>query len=149
VTVFMLSRVSRRVIPSALGLVLVVAGVGSTSAATESARAAQQQQQQAEGPPPPSQRFKSRPDLKPPPVKVLTAAHGTAPGLVFLGPKMKVVQAGPMIVDNRGQVVWFHPLDTFGVSDVKVQHYHGKPVITWWRGRAPMGPASPRPWHWG
>ena len=140
-TVFMLSRVSRRVIPSALGLVLVVAGVGSTSSATESARAAQQQQQ-AEGPPPPSQRFKSRPDLKPPPVKVLTAAHGTAPGLVFLGPKMKVVQAGPMIVDNRGQVVWFHPLDTFGVSDVKVQHYHGKPVITWWRGRAPMGVGS-------
>jgi hypothetical protein len=140
----MLPGVSRRVLSIALvGLVLVAAGCGSNSSAEQTTTQAAAQQQQAEGPPPPTQTFKSRPDLKPPPLKVLTAAHGTAPGYVFIGPKMKVVQAGPMIVDNRGQVVWFKPLlDTKGISDVKVQHYHGKPVITWWRGRAPMGVGS-------
>jgi Arylsulfotransferase (ASST) len=133
--------VSGRVIPSALvGLVLVAAGCGSDSSATPTTT--QAARQQAEGPPPPTQHFKSRPDLRPPPVKVLTAAHSTAPGYVFLAPKMKVDQAGPMILDNRGQVVWFNPLNTHGVSDVKVQRYRGKPVITWWRGRAPMGVGS-------
>lgn len=94
------------------------------------------------GPPPPTQHFVSRPDLQPPPVKVFTRAHGTAPGLIFFAPKMKVVQAGPEIMDNTGQVVWFHSLDTHGVSDFRMQHYHGRPVLTWWRGQAPMGVGS-------
>ncbi len=86
--------------------------------------------------PPPSQHFRSRPDLKPPMVQIRTPAKGTAPGYVFLAPKMVVVQAGPMIMDNRGQVVWFHPLKlTKGVTDFRAQRYRGKPVLTWWRGR--------------
>ena len=93
---------------------------------------------EAKGPPPPTQSYKSRPDLKPPPVEVLTSST-TAPGHIFFAPKTKVVQAGPMILDNSGQTVWFHPLKTKGVSDFKVQTYHGEPVLTWWRGRAPMG----------
>ena len=41
-----------------------------------------------------------------------------------------------MIMDNRGQLVWFHPLKlTKGVTDFRTQRYHGKPVLTWWRGR--------------
>lgn len=94
--------------------------------------------QKVEEPPPPTQHFRSRPDLKPPPVKVLTAKSRER-GYVFLAPKMKVVQAGPMILDSRGRVVWFHPLATHGVADFRVQRYHGKPVLTWWRGRVPMG----------
>jgi hypothetical protein len=90
------------------------------------------------GPPPPTQQFHSRPDLKPPPVEVLTS-RSSSPGYVFIAPKMKVVQAGPMILDRNGHVVWFHPLSTHGVSDFRVQRYHGRPVLTWWRGRAPMG----------
>ena len=39
-----------------------------------------------------------------------------------------------MIMDNRGEVVWFKPLNTRGVTDFRVQHYLGKPVLTWWRG---------------
>jgi hypothetical protein len=118
-------------------LVLVAAGCGSSPKAAKKAAAPK-----PKGAPPATQHFKSRPDLKPPPVRVLTAARSTAPGYIFLGPKMKVLQAGPMILDNRGQIVWFNPLDTKGVSDVKVQHYRGKPVITWWRGQAPMGVGS-------
>ena len=89
------------------------------------------------GPPPgPTQHFRSRPDLHPPVVKIETAAHGTAPGYIFLAPKMAVAQAGPMIMDNRGQLVWFHPLKlTKGVTDFRAQRYKGKPVLTWWRGR--------------
>lgn len=91
---------------------------------------------QPEPKPGPTQHFRSRPDLKPPVMQIKTAAHGTAPGYIFLAPKMAVVQAGPMIMDNAGQVVWFHPLKlTKGVTDFRVQRYKGKPVLTWWRGR--------------
>jgi hypothetical protein len=85
--------------------------------------------------PPPSRTYHSRPDLKPPLVRIRTVAHNTAPGYLFLAPKMVVAQAGPMIMDNRGEVVWFKPLNTKGVTDFRVQHYRGKPVLTWWRGR--------------
>jgi Arylsulfotransferase (ASST) len=91
------------------------------------------------GPPPPYQHFVSRPDLKPPQVRVLVAAHDTAPGFVFIAPKKHVAQAGPLILDNRGRVVWFHPLDTRGVTDFRIQRYRGEPVLTWWRGRATHG----------
>ena len=133
----MLPRVIRAVVPSMVVAIAVLAAACDESKETKKAAA-----KKPKGPPPPTQHFRSRPDLKPPPVRVLTPARSTAPGYIFLGPKMKVVQAGPMILDNRGQVVWFKPLDTHGVADVKVQRYHGKPVITWWRGRAPMGVGS-------
>jgi len=84
----------------------------------------------------PTQHFRSRPDLRPPIVKILTPARGTAPGYIFLAPKMAVAQAGPMIMDDHGRLVWFHPLKlTKGVTDFRAQRYRGKPVLTWWRGR--------------
>jgi len=111
-------------------LVLVLAGCNDDK---KSSSAAEQK-----GPPPPTQHFRSRPDLKPPPVDVVTSRSPSA-GYVFIAPKMKVAQAGPMILDNAGNVVWFNPLDTDGVADFRVQTYHGRPVLTWWRGHAPMG----------
>jgi hypothetical protein len=86
-------------------------------------------------PPPPYQHFRSRPDLKPPPVEILTPPHGTARGYIFIAPKKNVAQAGPMILDDLGRLVWFRPLDTRGVTDFRVQTYRGRPVLTWWRGR--------------
>jgi Arylsulfotransferase (ASST) len=130
----MLRRVTRRLAPIVVLAACVLAGCGHSKAAQEAQRGSRAA--------PPTQHFHSRPDLKPPPVKVVTAARGTAPGYVFLAPKMKVVQAGPMILDNAGNVVWFHPLDTHGVSDFRVQRYEGNPVLTWWRGKAPMGVGS-------
>ncbi|HYY02506.1 MAG TPA: arylsulfotransferase family protein [Gaiellaceae bacterium] len=79
--------------------------------------------------------FISRPDLRPPPVRVLKQARSTGHGFVFIAPKGKVAQAGPLIVDDAGHVVWFRPLDTRGVTDFRVQHYRGRPVLTWWRGK--------------
>jgi hypothetical protein len=88
---------------------------------------------------PPSQHFRSRPDLRPPVVTVTTRASGADEGYVFLAPKRGVAQAGPMIVDAAGRLVWFRPLDTKGVSDFRVQSYGGRPVLTWWRGSAVKG----------
>ncbi len=82
------------------------------------------------------QSFHSRPDLHPPVIHVTTPARGTSPGYVFIAPKHDVLQAGPMIVDNSGQVVWFRALDTMAVADFRVQTYQGKPVLTYWRGQA-------------
>jgi Arylsulfotransferase (ASST) len=93
----------------------------------------------AASPEPPAQRFHSRPDLKPPIVTVNTPARGTTDGYVLLAPKRAVAQAGPMILDDRGEVVWFRPLETMAVADFRAQRYGGRPVLTWWRGRAPRG----------
>ena len=89
--------------------------------------------------PPPAQRFVSRPDLRPPLVEITQAARDTSSGYVFLAPKRKVAQAGPMILDEDGELVWFEPLDTEGVTDFRAQVYDGRPVLTWWRGQSEQG----------
>jgi hypothetical protein len=85
------------------------------------------------------QRFVSRPDLKPPTITVLQPAQGTAPGLVFIAPSSGPGQRGAMIFDNAGELVWFHPVAHKAVTDFKVGLYHGKPVLTWWEGKAVEG----------
>jgi hypothetical protein len=81
--------------------------------------------------------FRSRPDLSPPAVEVTTQAHDTAPGYIFVAPEKGVTrQGGSMIVDDRGEVVWFRPLQgRYGrAHDLKVQSYRGKSVLTWMDG---------------
>ncbi|HEX5801156.1 MAG TPA: arylsulfotransferase family protein [Gaiellaceae bacterium] len=90
-------------------------------------------------PEPAAQQFRSRPDLRPPPVEIAEQSRGAAPGYVFLAPKREVAQAGPLILDDEGEVVWFRPLDTHGVTDFRVQRYDGRPVLTWWRGQSERG----------
>jgi Arylsulfotransferase (ASST) len=109
----------------ATSLVLVGADCGGESA--------------TRSPAPPAQHFRSRPDLKPPIVTMTRVTSEAAPGYVFLAPKKRVAQAGPMIIDNTGELVWFHPLDTRAVADFRVQTYDGRPVLTWWRGKAVKG----------
>jgi hypothetical protein len=79
------------------------------------------------------------PDLRPPRIAVLHRAAGLAPGLIVLGAKNRSPgpgeQAGPLIVDDLGRPVWFRPLPPGQVaSDVRVQRYQGRPVLTWWQG---------------
>src|SRR5829696_9211459 len=54
--------------------------------------------------------FRSRPDLNPPAVEVATEARDdAAPGYIFVAPeKGGAGKGGSMIIDDRGQVVWFH-----------------------------------------
>ncbi|MDQ5827158.1 MAG: arylsulfotransferase family protein, partial [Chloroflexota bacterium] len=83
------------------------------------------------------QGFRSRPELSPPTIEVTTQAHGTAPGYIFVAPKIGPGQDGPMIIDNLGRLVWFIK-DRFP-RDFKVQRYRGEPVLTWWEGEIVQG----------
>jgi Arylsulfotransferase (ASST) len=40
-----------------------------------------------------------------------------------------------MILDERGRLVWFRPLNTKGVTDLRVQTFRRRPVLTWWQAR--------------
>jgi len=65
---------------------------------------------------------------------VTEKANDTAPGYIFVAPQEgDTGQGGSMILDNRGQVVWFRPLPgKYGrAMSLEVQSYRGKPVLTW------------------
>jgi Arylsulfotransferase (ASST) len=81
------------------------------------------------------QGFRSRGDLHPPAVTVTASSPAVAPGYEFAAPYTGPGQAGPMILDQSGGLVWFRPLptDTFA-TDFRVQEYLGQPVLTWWQG---------------
>ncbi len=73
-----------------------------------------------------------------PPVIDVTAYHGPAGNralasddLFFLAPKDGDAMTGPLIVDSTGEPVWIGP--DARAYDLRVQRYHGKPVLTWWR----------------
>ena len=85
------------------------------------------------------QSYRTRPDLDPPAVVVTTAKAGRAPGLVFLAPKGGRGQDGPMIIDDKGELVWFKAMKGNLAADFRVQTYDGKPVLTWWEGRLFVG----------
>ncbi len=87
------------------------------------------------GQPSEEQSFQSRPELHPPAVTVTASSPAVAPGYEFAAPYTGPGQAGPMILDQAGGLVWFRPLptDTFA-TNFRVQQYLGKPVLTWWQG---------------
>jgi len=86
--------------------------------------------------PPPKefQSFRSRPELRPPDV-IVSAKEQTATGDLFLAPYSGIGQYGPMILNERGELVWFKPLSPAGAraADFRVQQYEGRPVLTWWQ----------------
>jgi len=73
---------------------------------------------------------------------VVTQAHDdSALGYIFVAPKngpgeYSPSQDGPLILDNSGEPVWFHPLqnEDEDTMDFKVQNYRGESVLTWWEG---------------
>jgi len=74
--------------------------------------------------------FVSRPDLKPPLIATTVTGSGVASGLIFL------TANGPLIVDNNGSPIWYQAAAAgTSVSDLNVQQYQGKPVLTWWEGK--------------
>ncbi len=81
--------------------------------------------------------FRSRPDLGPAAAEVTRRAYGTAPGYIFVAMKEGVGMHGPMIIDDRGQLVWYSKHTS--ARDFKLQHYRGRPVLTWWEGRVVAG----------
>jgi hypothetical protein len=81
------------------------------------------------------QRFRSRPDLRPPVLSVTTSSPAAGAGDIFAAPYTGPGQAGPMILDPSGGLLWFKPLPRYtSATDLKVQEYGGRPVLTWWQG---------------
>ena len=91
----------------------------------------------ARGDPRAVQHYSSAPALTPASVRITTPAQpGAAPGDLFLAPYQGPGTPGPMIVDQQGQLVWFHPLAPgLEAANFGVQSYAGKPALVWWQGR--------------
>jgi hypothetical protein len=85
--------------------------------------------------------FVSRPDLRLPPVTVLTSVAGVHDGSILLAPynEPSPAQAGTMIIDNAGAVVWEQPLPNLEATDLRVQTFGGRQVLTWWQGLIEYG----------
>jgi hypothetical protein len=83
------------------------------------------------------QHFISAPSLSPSTVTIATpASPGASPGYLFLAPYQGEGGHGPMIVDQSGGLVWFHPLPAGEqAANFSVQRFAGKPALTWWQGR--------------
>jgi Arylsulfotransferase (ASST) len=82
-----------------------------------------------------AQSFHSRPDLRPPVVTVTAQSPAAESGDEFLAPYTGPGQAGPMILDSAGGLVWFKALPTnTSATNFQEQEYQGKPVLTWWQG---------------
>jgi hypothetical protein len=91
--------------------------------------------------------FASAPALHPMRLRVTySRPPGISPGYVFLdpfasGPMPTVGQAGALIVDGRGDPVWFHPAPAGQqIVDFRTQRLHGHPVLVWWQGTIAVPP---------
>ena len=83
------------------------------------------------------QHYVSAPTITPSTVRVTTPAKpGASPGDFLTAPYQGMGTPGPMIVDQAGNLVWFHQLPAHDeATNLQVQQYEGKPVLTWWQGR--------------
>jgi hypothetical protein len=83
------------------------------------------------------QHYRSAPDLSPSTVTITTPARSkAAPGDLFLAPYQGRGTPGPMISDQSGNLIWFHPLPAGMVAtNFQALSYQGKPALVWWQGR--------------
>jgi Arylsulfotransferase (ASST) len=95
------------------------------------------------------QQFVTQPQLTPPKISVLKAAPNAA-GDIFLTPLPSPIvhpgsavavtinpvgPGGPLILDGRGNVVWFKQLARPDVAaNLRIQHLGHRRVLTWWQG---------------
>lgn len=86
-------------------------------------------------------------ELRPPTSEIKVSRRGQAPGFIFLGPKKvfgakprAVSETGAQMIDQQGRVRWFRVNKGRNVaSEVRVQRYEGKKVLTYWYGRLANG----------
>jgi hypothetical protein len=83
------------------------------------------------------QHYSSAPSLTPSTVRITTPAKaGASAGDLFQAPYQGKGSPGPMISEQNGNLVWFHPLPAGdSATNFHVQQYEGKPVLVWWQGR--------------
>jgi hypothetical protein len=96
------------------------------------------------------QHFVSRPDLTPPKITVLKRTSASSSSDIFLTPLPSptvhpesnnaitihpVGPGGPMIIDRRGNLVWFDQLTPpVYALNFRRQRFAGHNVLTWWQG---------------
>ncbi len=80
---------------------------------------------------PPTRSYVTAPHLHPPVINV-SYDHDHSSGDIFLTPN-HTPQVGPLIVNGKGEVLWFSP-QNLSAFNLELQHYHGRPVLTWWQG---------------
>jgi Arylsulfotransferase (ASST) len=86
--------------------------------------------------------YVSAPSLHPPRLSVKVDRLANGGNLLLLDPFANSAappagEAGPLIVENDGSPVWFHPLPAGEQAlDFTTQNYAGKPVLSWWQGEA-------------
>jgi Arylsulfotransferase (ASST) len=87
--------------------------------------------------------FRSQPRMQAPIVRITKPAVGTAAGKILISPvsiKDSPTPDGPMIVDDRGDLVWFSQRQrSRKLFDFQMQRYKGQPVLSWWEGRFAQG----------
>jgi hypothetical protein len=83
------------------------------------------------------QTFHSQANFEPPALAV-SPDPDTTSGDIFLTPN-NTPQAGAMIINSQGQLVWFHSVAPSAAFNLEVQQYQGNPVLTWWRGNVSDG----------
>jgi hypothetical protein len=84
------------------------------------------------------QSFHSQPQMQPPSLLVTAHSPQASPGEIFSTPYNGPGQSGPMILDEAGNIVWFHPLPSGTVAtNLQVQQLGSRPVLTWWQGYIP------------
>jgi Arylsulfotransferase (ASST) len=83
------------------------------------------------------QHYSSAPSLTPSTVTITTpVSPGASPGDLLMAPYQGDGSPGPMIVEQNGNLVWFRRLPAGeDATNLQVQQYQGKPVLTWWQGR--------------
>lgn len=90
------------------------------------------------------QAFRSRTDLQPPQVIIDTPSRGPLGGLVITEVHGGASQAGPLLIDQTGRIIWFLPLSPTQDSahrafNVQVARYQGEPVLAWFAGAVVAG----------
>ncbi len=85
------------------------------------------------------QSFHSAPDLHPSSVEVtVDSPRREGHGDIFAAPYTGAGQAGPMIFEPDGRLVWMDPLPAGLVgTNLQVQSLEGQRVLTWWQGYIP------------
>ncbi|HEX3910014.1 MAG TPA: arylsulfotransferase family protein [Solirubrobacteraceae bacterium] len=113
------------------------AAVGTSFTIAHQAPVSQKQFPLNPGDPKAIQHYRSAPTLTPSTVRITTPAKpGAAAGDLFLAPYQGKGTPGPMIAEQNGGLVWFKPLPAGeSATNLQVQQYQGKPVLTWWQGR--------------
>jgi hypothetical protein len=80
--------------------------------------------------------FRSEPDLRPPGFCVNQAATGTAPGYLLTAPLGTGNRgSGTAIVNNRGNLIWYNPVNAPRVHNLERVTYDGQPMLTYFQGK--------------